>query len=311
MTVNNLSKLPEGWACTTIGEVYNILGGGTPSTACSEYWDGNIPWITSGDIYGINDIRPKRFITNEAIKNSTTNIVPQDTLIVVTRVSLGKIAKTITPLCFSQDSQALIGDNNIIFPDYALYYLSEAVQIFKYQHRGTTIAGVTKRQLGELEIVVPPFAEQHRIVAKVDELLAGVNAARERLAKVPGILKQFRQSVLAAACSGRLTADWSERQTCLEPALVTLKAQSQRRRRKWEQYQIAEFRAKGINAKNQGWKAKYKEPSPLKLRDCQNYPKRGVGRPSSSLLRQNLTQLLMALLVRTSKPLTIPVSGLA
>ena len=69
----------------------------------------------------------------------------------------------------------------------------------------------------QLAIPLPPLPEQHRIVSKVDELLAGVNAARERLAKVPGILKQFRQSVLAAACSGRLTADWRDRSNQSQP----------------------------------------------------------------------------------------------
>jgi type I restriction enzyme S subunit len=68
------------------------------------------------------------------------------------------------------------------------------------------------------EIPIPPLAEQMRIVAKVETLLARVNAARQRLAKAPAILKRFRQSVLAAACSGRLTADWREEQDELEPA---------------------------------------------------------------------------------------------
>jgi len=58
--------------------------------------------------------------------------------------------------------------------------------------------------------LVPPLAEQKRIVAKVEELLGRVNAARARLARLPALLKRFRQSVLAAACSGQLTAEWRE-----------------------------------------------------------------------------------------------------
>src|SRR6185437_6148256 len=57
-------------------------------------------------------------------------------------------------------------------------------------------------------IPLPPLAEQRRIVSAVDAVLARVNAARDRLNRVPAILKRFRQSVLSAACSGRLTADW-------------------------------------------------------------------------------------------------------
>ena len=59
-------------------------------------------------------------------------------------------------------------------------------------------------------LAVPPLPEQRRIVTHVEALLTRVQAARERLAKAPARLKRFRQSVLAAACSGQLTADWRE-----------------------------------------------------------------------------------------------------
>jgi len=71
-------------------------------------------------------------------------------------------------------------------------------------------ARVPTRFVEELELPLPTLAEQKRIVAKVEELLARVNAAREFLAKVPAILKRFRQSVLAAATSGELTEEWRQ-----------------------------------------------------------------------------------------------------
>lgn len=84
-------------------------------------------------------------------------------------------------------------------------------------------SSVSRNILLETPILLPPLGEQKRIVAKVEQLLARVNAARERLAKVPEILKHFRQSVLAAACSGRLTADWRNNHPEVEPASVFLK----------------------------------------------------------------------------------------
>ena len=72
----------------------------------------------------------------------------------------------------------------------------------------TAIPGLNRNDIYQQRIPLPPIPEQKRIVAKVEELLARVNVVRERLAKVKEILKRFRQSVLSAACSGRLTADW-------------------------------------------------------------------------------------------------------
>jgi type I restriction enzyme S subunit len=65
-----------------------------------------------------------------------------------------------------------------------------------------------KEQLLSTPIFLPPLPEQHRIVAKLEKLLHKVDACKERLEKIPTILKRFRQSILSAACSGRLTADW-------------------------------------------------------------------------------------------------------
>ena len=73
---------------------------------------------------------------------------------------------------------------------------------------GIAIPNVNASKLKRIELPLPPLHEQKRIVAKIEELLAQVNASRARLAKVTQILKRFRQSVLAAACSGRLTEDW-------------------------------------------------------------------------------------------------------
>ena len=64
--------------------------------------------------------------------------------------------------------------------------------------------------IAELELPLPPLAEQRRIVGKLELLLGKVSSSQQRLSRVPGLLKRFRQSVLAAACSGKLTADWRE-----------------------------------------------------------------------------------------------------
>ena len=227
LNANFPSKLPKGWVWTTVGDLYDIIGGGTPSTNVVEYWNGGIPWITSADIYGLKDIRPRKQITKKAIVNSATNLVPEGSIIVVTRVGLGKVALTKTPICFSQDSQALVRCNSLLLSDYSLYYLAQAVQIFKHVYRGTTIAGVTKKQLAELEFPLPPLSEQHRIVAKIEELFTRLDAGVEALKKVKFELKRYRQAVLKYAFEGKLTGGWrgnvgAHGNAPIEPASVLL-----------------------------------------------------------------------------------------
>jgi type I restriction enzyme S subunit len=80
----------------------------------------------------------------------------------------------------------------------------------------------------ELEVPLAPPAEQRRIVAKLEKLLGQVNACQQRLVKIPALLKRFRRAVLAAACSGRLSADWREENPTVEPTFETLQAHAQR-----------------------------------------------------------------------------------
>lgn len=253
---DELAELPTGWAWTTVGEIYNIVGGGTPSTGIAEYWEGDIPWITSADIYGLKDIKPRKQITQKAIENSATSLVPKGSLIVVTRVGLGKIAITNTPLAFSQDSQALIGNNSLVFPDYSLYYLSKAVQIFKYRHRGTTIAGVTKKQLSELPYALPPLHEQRRIVAKIEVLFTELDAAVSALKNVKAQLKRYRQAVLKYAFEGKLTEEWRKvNKDKIEPASVLLeRIKEERRKRLGKKYkELPTLDTSGLSELPRGW----------------------------------------------------------
>src|SRR5208337_321775 len=75
------------------------------------------------------------------------------------------------------------------------------------------IPGISRADIYDNDVPIPPLAEQRRIVAKLEKLLGQVDACQQRLAKMPTLLKRFRQSVLAAASSGRPTADWREERT--------------------------------------------------------------------------------------------------
>lgn len=201
--------LPKGWVWAKVFEAFDIVGGGTPSTAIGEYWNGIIPWITSADISNLG-IEPRRTINDQAIRNSATNLVPEGSIIIATRVGLGKIGLASMPLCFNQDCHGLIFNKSYINPAYALYSLSKEIQVFKHVKRGTTISGVTKKQLTELKFPLPPIHEQHRIVTKIEELFTNLDSGIENLKRVQAQIKRYRQAVLKQAFEGKLTAGWRE-----------------------------------------------------------------------------------------------------
>lgn len=200
------NNLPETWEHSTIGKVYQVVGGGTPSTKVPKYWGGDIPWITSADIEDVKKIDIRKHVTEEGITESTTNKVPAKTLLVVTRVGLGKVAIAETPICFSQDLQGLIQNPEFINPEYTLFLLSYELQILKFQGRGTTISGITKKQLKDLGFPVPPINEQKRIVAKIDALFAELDAGVASLELAQAQLQTYRQALLKHAFEGKLTS---------------------------------------------------------------------------------------------------------
>ena len=155
----------------------DILSGGTPSTKIKKYWNGDIPWITSGDIVNLKTAVPRRFITMQAIRESATNLIKRGNIVVVTRVGLGKLFRNDFDVCISQDSQALILRDGIN-ADFLLYLLRDKVEEFKTTSQGSTIQGVTKKRLAEIEIALPPLSVQNDIVAEIDRDQDVVDANR-------------------------------------------------------------------------------------------------------------------------------------
>ena len=245
-------KLPASWAEATVEDICNVVGGGTPPTTTEFHWEGTIPWITSADIFGVRDIRPRRQINEGAVKASATNLVPGGSIIVVTRVGLGKVALVEEALCFSQDSQGLVFDTSNVDGLYFTYFLSDAVQRFKYESRGTTINGVTKKQLRELPVLLPPLAEQRRIVAEIETQFTRLDASVAALRRAQANLKRYRASVLKAACEGRLVPTEAELAHSegrdYEAAGVLLERILAERRVRWESQEKRRGKYKELSA---------------------------------------------------------------
>ena len=179
---------PE-WPMVALRDVcVEILSGGTPSTKNAAYWQGDIPWITSADIVDIQTATPRKYITEAAIRESATNIIPKGNIIVVTRVGLGKLFRNDFDVCISQDSQGLILKEGVN-ADFLVYVLKDRVANFKNTSQGSTIQGVTKRQLAELQIPLPPLGVQREIVVEIEWYQRVITANRELVKRMEGKIR--------------------------------------------------------------------------------------------------------------------------
>jgi type I restriction enzyme, S subunit len=247
------------WIESTIGDVFDVVGGGTPSTEKTEYWNGPIPWITSADIDEHSRITPRKAISEKAVKESATSKVPTGSVVVVTRVGLGKVGIAETELCFSQDCQGLLFDQEDLEPKFVAHQLVRATKRFHEVSRGTTISGVTKKQLLSTPFFVAPRGEQKRVVDKLEELLSDLEAGAAALERARANLKRYRAAALKAAVEGRLTEKWRTAHPDTEPAAKLLERILAERRKKWEEAQLRKFAEKG-QAPPKGWKDRYSEP---------------------------------------------------
>ena len=165
----------EAWEQRKLEELASkFTGGGTPNTSNPNYWNGEIPWIQSSDLEedDVLSLTVKKHISQEGLKNSATKIVPKNSLVIVTRVGVGKLVVNTQEIATSQDFLSLSGiKGNSRFLAYSLYSLLKKIT---QRVQGTSIKGITKTDFLKEAIFVPSLEEQEKIsscMVEVDKLI--------------------------------------------------------------------------------------------------------------------------------------------
>lgn len=255
-----MSATPNGWEKISFRQILNrTLGGGTPSRSVGAYFQGTIPWFTVKDLKSQYPNKAEEYITKEAIENSSTNLVPAETLVVATRISLGKAIRPRVDCAINQDLKALFFVDGIN-PDFILHWFSANERLIKERGSGTTVQGIRLEALNSLPLLLPPSEEQTRIVEKLEELLPQLDAGMAELQAAQKKLTQYRQSLLKAAVEGQLTADWRKKNVPTEDGTQLLERILSERRSHWEAKQLAKFNEQGKKPPK-GWQDKYPEPA--------------------------------------------------
>jgi type I restriction enzyme S subunit len=210
--------LPKGWASTSVGEVIEDLRSGFASGEKSV--EGGVAHLRMNNI-GLNGELVLDLVRTvpEKLAKPDYDLRRGDVLLCTTNSGklVGKCTYFDIPGRFTFSNHlsrlrpnAVVIDGRFLLWNLWLIWRSGGFddKCKNWVNQST----IPKEALIETEVVLPPLAEQQRIMAKTDKLLSKVNGCRTRLSTIPFILKRFRQSVVAAACSGRLTVDWREEQ---------------------------------------------------------------------------------------------------
>ena len=175
-----------------LGDICTFQSGGTPSKSNSEYFNGSIPWITSvaltGDYIDKNDAVD--WITDKAIQESAAKIVPENSIMVGTRVGIGKVAINTVPMSTSQDIVSLINVNDAEWDKRFLCKVISARNPYLLsQARGATIKGIKIDTLAKLEVPEITLNEQRRIATVLDKISGLIDKRREQLDKLDELVK--------------------------------------------------------------------------------------------------------------------------
>lgn len=204
-----MSELPAGWALTRLDNVAHWGSGGTPSRKDANYYGGGIPWLKTGELGPQIITSTEETISALGLANSSAKIFPAGSVVIAMYgATIGKTSMLGIDSSTNQACAVGVSNKSLILNKYLYYYLSSQRELFVLAGKGGAQPNISQSVIREWEIPLAPVNEQKRIADKLDSLLERVDACRERLDRVPGILKRFRQAVLAAATSGELTREW-------------------------------------------------------------------------------------------------------
>ena len=180
----------------TLGTICTTLSGGTPTTKVPEYYTGDIPWISTPYLGNnhINGSSAKAYITEEAIKNSATHLIPANTIMFGIRVGVGKSSIIDEPMCANQDIVALMGIDtskyNLLFVKHVLDAYQSHFDSIK---KGATILGITTEDLKNVLVPTVDVEIQNQFAAFVEQIDKSKLAIQQSLDKLELLKKSLMQ----------------------------------------------------------------------------------------------------------------------
>ena len=157
-------KIPEGWSVKKLGELGDIVSGGTPDTNNSDYWDGTVLWLTPSEVSALSNrfiTTTIRKITNKGLKQSSAKLLPINSLIICTRATIGDCCINKAPMCTNQGFKNIIVKNNDV--NFLYYLVTKNKKELIRKACGSTFLEISKKDIENLKFAIPSLPEQEKI----------------------------------------------------------------------------------------------------------------------------------------------------
>jgi type I restriction enzyme S subunit len=204
-----LSSLPISWIWTRLGQIFDVYVGATPRRNKPEYWGGDIPWVSSGEVAFCRIYKTRETISKHGFENSSTKIHPPGTVLlgmIGEGKTRGQAAILNIAACNNQNSAAIRVSEVGFPPEYLYYYLEHEYERTRKLSSGNNQPALNKNRVQSMHLPLPSLVEQQKIVEEIERCLSVneeiENAINESLQRA----NRLRQSILKRAFEGRLVS---------------------------------------------------------------------------------------------------------
>lgn len=193
--------MPAGWKEVSLGSVCDTLLGGTPSRDKKGYWEnGTIPWINSGEINKFRIVTPSEYITQEALDNSATKLMPSRTCVIaITGATLGQVSLIEIECCANQSVVGILG-NDVLPSEFIYLFIKHNIQILINRQSGGAQQHINKNDVNETKIIVPTSTTMQKFIDFVRPLFDKITTNELQSRTLAGL----RDSLLPRLMSGKI-----------------------------------------------------------------------------------------------------------
>ena len=159
--------VPEGWSIYALGELGQIVGGGTPASETTSYWGGTVMWATPAEVTKLQTryiAKTSRTITEKGLQNSSAKLHPKGTILLTTRASIGYPAINVVPMATNQGFQSL-RPNEKLDVEYGYQLLLHSRSGLEKLSAGSTFLEISSKEVSKYKLPIPPLPEQKKIAS--------------------------------------------------------------------------------------------------------------------------------------------------